>query len=285
MRSPLRLVKTSITVTLFGVLSLTACDNQSNSDVDAGTSEQDVDVVANDPSETTGNPCLSPWVIQGMKENINERALELLVNQHGFDDSYQPLLDSSDITFSFISEPSETTEGIVMCSAQADVTYTGDASTSETIVSDAARRIRTGSYATSFMGLGITSYNINEFRKMLGNSFQSDVSYEIGSSYSEDGEKRESYNAYLDAPATMLASVVAFDKYIQENIAAEARLKKKWTEQSEQLAEHQATLEAERQDRDIEDAMAADAYYESDTESYDDEEVVVEDVTEDEVAY
>lgn len=282
MRSPLRLVKTSITVTLFGVLSLTACDNQSNSDVDDATSEYDA--VADDPSETTGNPCLSPWVIQGMKENINEHALELLVNQHGFDDSYQPLLDSSDITFSFISEPSETVSGVVTCSAQADVTYTGDAGTSETIVSDAARRIKTGSYATSFMGLGITSYNIDEFRKMLGNSFQSDVSYEIGSSYSENGEKRESYSAQLGAPATMLASVVAFDKYIQENIAAEARLKKKWAEQSEQLAEYQATLEAERQDRDIEDAMAADAYYESDTENYDDKEVVV-DVTEDEVTY
>ena len=78
MRSPLRLVKKSITVTLFGVLSLTACDKQSNSDVDAETPELDADVVADDPSETTGNPCLSPWVIQGMKEKIMSNA----VNNH-----------------------------------------------------------------------------------------------------------------------------------------------------------------------------------------------------------
>ena len=244
MQLSVSLRKISVIASVIGVLSITACDSQPNNDEgeDAmASSIYDSDVMADDPSEITGNPCLNPWVIQGMKENIIENAFELLSNQRGFDDRYQALLDSSKIEFDFISSPDVSTGDIVKCSAQANVTYVGNDGTPDAIVSKAARLINNGSSLHSFMNMGITAYNIDEFRKMSGNTFSVNVNYEISSTYSESGEESETYNAQIGLATTMLASIVAFDQYIQD--------------QEEYKAQAPARLKAMRERIAIEDAQ------------------------------
>lgn len=244
MQLSVSLRKMSVIASVIGVLSITACDSQPNNDEgeDAmASSIYDSDVIADDPSEITGNPCLNPWVIQGMKENIIENAFELLSNQRGFDDRYQALLDSSKIEFDFISNPDVSTGDIVKCSAQANVTYVGNDGTPDAIVSKAARLINNGSPLHSFMNMGITAYNIDEFRRMNGNAFSVNVDYEISSTYSESGEESETYNAQIGSAATMLASIVAFDQYTQD--------------QEEYRAQAPARLKAMRERIAIEDAQ------------------------------
>ena len=205
-----------------------------------------------DASAVDENPCLSPWVIQGIKNNITERAGELLAANRGHDDAYQELINSASMEFSYISKPSEGADGAISCSAQANVTYLGNTNTSENIVSDVAGRINAGQYPSSFMGMGISAYDMGEFRSMSGNTFSTEVSYEISSSYSESGEESESYYAQMGTPAAMLATLVAFDKYMQDNAASAAAEKQriaqlneaKEAESAQRLAEQQRKLDA-----------------------------------------
>ena len=282
MQLSVSLRKISVIASVIGVLSITACDGQPNNDEgeDAmASSIYDSDVMADDPSEITGNPCLNPWVIQGMKENIIENAFELLSNQRGFDDRYQALLDSSKIEFDFISNPDVSTGGIVKCSAQANVTYVGNDGTPDAIVSKAARLINNGSPLHSFMNMGITAYNIDEFRRMNGNAFSVNVDYEISSTYSESGEESETYNAQIGLATTMLASIVAFDQYIQDQEEYKAQAPARLKAMRERIAIEDAQVREEnlRAESEISNNIESAQSDDLDTENiaYDDDDAVI----------
>lgn len=278
--------KLGVVSVFFGALLLTACENKPNPDEQAdvvASSAYDSDATVDDPSEMTGNPCLNPWVIQGMKENIIANALESLNNQRGPDERYQALLDSSTIEFDFITNPEESAGNVVRCSAQANITYIGNDGTPDAIVSKAAMLIHNGSSLNSFMNMGITSYNVDEFRKMNGNAFSVNVDYEISSTYSENGEENESYNAQIGSAATMLASIVAFDQYIQDQEEERAQAPARLKAMKERIAidAAQTTAENLRVQNEVssklESAQNEEATLETDNIAYDyDDEVVVD---------
>lgn len=278
MQLSVSLRKISVIASVIGVLSITACDSQPNNDEgeDAmASSIYDSDAMADDPSEITGNPCLNPWVIQGMKENIIENAFELLSNQRGFDDRYQALLDSSKIEFDFISSPDVSTGDIVRCSAQANVTYIGNEGTPDAIVSKAARLINNGSPLHSFMNMGITAYNIDEFRKMNGNAFSVDVNYEISSTYSESGEESETYNAQIGSAATMLASIVAFDQYTQDQEEYRAQAPARLKAMRERIAIEDAQVRAENLRAESEISNNIEDDLDAENIAYDEDDAVI----------
>ena len=198
------------------LLSLAGCgvktdDNAENTDdYTLNTNEPNASVVAE-------NPCVSPWVVQGIKNLITQRAGELVASSYGYDDLRQELIDGANIEFSYISAPTAREDGGVSCSTQLNITYYGNHNTREGIVGNVATAINAWGYTTSFMGLGLTPYDMGDFGRMSGNSFSTKMDYYISSTYSENGDKQQSYHAKIKASATMLASIVAFDKYIQDN--------------------------------------------------------------------
>lgn len=240
--------KIGIGGSMVAALLLAGCDTASQEDEGAdaeAVAEYALDNTSPNASVVADNPCLSPWVIQGMKDNIMERAGELITNRQGFDERYQALLDSATIEFGFISSPNESVDDTVRCSAQADVTYFGNAGTSDAIVTKAARIIHNRNSLYSFMNMGITAYNIDEFRKMSGNTFSVNVDYEIGSTYSENGEENKSYNAQIGSAATMLASIAAFDQYTQDQAEEKAQAPAKLKAMKERIAIEDARVRAE----------------------------------------
>ena len=282
-------VKIGITVSLFGVLSLTSCDNQSNSDVDAATSEYDADAVADDPSETTGNPCLSPWVIQGMKEKIISNAINNLETNYSSDTIDSSVIYNTDINFSYITQPTSIDNGGWSCQAQANVTYITDDNLNDDLMVKVTQVMKSD-YSRALPDMGINSYNIDNFQDVSGNSFSIPIEYRISTTYSESGEEQQSWQASIVDASNMLAVIAAVEDRIQRNRILEGENKKRREDEAVKRASYQDELETERQEQDIADAMAATAHYESsdasDAEgSYDEDEVVVEYVTEDEVAY
>ena len=261
MRLRAGLVKIGIGVSL--ALSLASCDSATNTndDFDEYSPTDDLSegyipetVITEDAAD---NPCLASWVIQGMKSNIRESSLELLNNQRTVNDGYQILIDSAEIEFSFITNPN-VVDRVIKCSAQADVTYIGNEGTSDAIVTEAARLIHNERSRYSFMNMGITAYNIDEFKSMGDDGFSVNVDYEISSTYSESGEESASYNAQIGSAATMLASIVAFDQYTQ-NLA-------------EQKAQAPARLQAMRERIAAEDAATRAKILKADNEYYEERE-------------
>ena len=284
MRLPVIFSKVGVVSIFFGALLLTACENKPNPDEQVDVvaySAYDSDATVDDPSERTGNPCLNPWVIQGMKENIIANALELLNNQRGSDEKYQALLDSSTIEFDFITKPEESADNVVRCSAQANITYIGNDGTPDAIVSKASMFIHNGNSLNSFMNMGITSYNVEEFKKMNGNSFSVNVDYEISSTYSENGEENESYNAQIGSAATMLASIVAFDQYTQDQEVYIAQAPARLKAMKERIAidAAQTTAENLRVQNEVssklESAQDEEAALETENIAYDSDDTVV----------
>ena len=191
---------------------------------------------------------------------------------------------NTDINFSYITQPTSIDNGGWSCQAQANVTYITDDNLNDDLMVKVTQVMKSN-YSRALPDMGINSYNIDNFQDVSGNSFSIPIEYRISTTYSESGEEQQSWQASIVDASNMLAVIAAVEDRIQRNRILEGENKKRREDEEVKRASYQDELEAERQDRNIEDAMAADAYYESDTESYDDEEVVVEDVTEDEVTY
>lgn len=285
MRSLFRLAKTGIAVSVFGMLLLTGCDNQSNSDVDAATSEYDADAVADDPSETTGNPCLNPLVIQAMKEKIIGGAINNVENNYTSDTIDSSVIYNTDINFNYITQPTSTSDGGWSCGAQVNVTYTADSDLDNDVAVKVVQ-IMKSNYSHMLPDMGINSYNISDFQDISGNSFSSRIDYEISTTYSESGEEQQSWQASIVDVSNMLALIAVVEDRRQRSRALEDEYKKRREDEAVKNASYQEEIEANNQDQELAEAALADNYYESDAEdSYGEDEVVVEPVTEDEVAY
>lgn len=206
------------------VLSLSACDSGV---VDAAEEQADGDLV-----EYTGNPCLEPWVIDRMKEHIKERAEEVIANKYGegvFDASS---IYSSEISFNYISQPTNLENGDLSCSADVTVSYVGDDGSKSDLATTYAKLVNTNieynsnPFANAFSGyntkqelesLGVNEFNIGQFNNIAGNSFSTQMKYEIKTTYSESGEEQQSYEAEIGKPAAMLATIALLDRTIQNN--------------------------------------------------------------------
>lgn len=267
MRSPLGLVKTSITVSVFGMLLLTGCDNQSNNDVDAATSEYDADAVADDPSETTGNPCLNPQVIQAMKEKIIGGAINNVENNYTSDTINSSVIYNTDINFNYITQPTSTSDGGWSCGAQVNVTYTADSDLDNDVAVKVVQ-IMKSNYSHMLPDMGINPYNISDFQDISGNSFSSRIDYEISTTYSESGEEQQSWQASIVDVSNMLALIAVVEDRRQRSRTLEDEYKKRREDEAVKNASYQEEIEANNQDQDQElaEATLADNYYESDTE-------------------
>lgn len=198
--------------TSLSVCLLTACDSMPSNTVLKESVE--------DPVEATGNPCLEPWIIQGMKDNIIEHANDVIRMKYNYGKVNTSRLNNADINFSYITQPTKLENGTVSCSAQVNITYIGDAKSSSDLVMSFVKSFNNNypnSYAYSVRGLGINEFNVREFREIKGNSFSIPVEYEIKTTYSESGTEQESYEATIGMPATMLATIAVLDHYMQKD--------------------------------------------------------------------
>lgn len=217
-------VKIGITVSLFGVLSLTSCDSSTNISDEIAAEENLV--------EKTGNPCLDSWAIDTMKEHIKERAEELINTKYGAGAIDASLLYGSEVSFDYISQPTTLENGDMSCSAKVTVSYLGNKSSSNELAVNYAKLVNTNieynsnPFANAYSGygirqeltsMGISEFNINEFSDIVGNTFSTQMDYELRKTYSENGEEQQSYQASIGKPAAMLATIALLDKIIQKN--------------------------------------------------------------------
>lgn len=214
---------------LFIILSsvlLTACNSSTNTSDDAETAEKENLV------EKTGNPCLESWAIDRMKEHIKERAEELINTKYGEGTIDSSLLYGAEISFDYISQPTTLENGDLSCSAKVTVSYLGNDSSSNELAINYAKLVNTNirydsnPFANAFSGysikeelssMGISEFNINEFSDIAGNTFSTQMEYELRKTYSENGEEQQSYQAGIGQPAAMLATIALLDKFIQKN--------------------------------------------------------------------
>jgi hypothetical protein len=221
-----------------GALLVVACDTPANVTAD-GSALADT---YNDA--VISNPCLAGWVIEGMKDNIYENAGRLVTTNLGFNERTQMLVDSAEISFNYITEPVEREDGSVTCSAQADVLYVGNKDTKPDLITQVVKLTNVPDYSRSRLGMGINSYNINQFSSNRDNGFSVNFDYVIGSTYSETGEKSESYNAQIGETAAMLASMIAFDNYTQNEAERRAQAPAELKAMKERIAIKDAEVRA-----------------------------------------
>ena len=209
------------------VCLLTACvpkPTEDDSDESAAVAEYALDAVTPDivdPAEDTGNPCLSQWVIQGMKDKIIEQAVDNIQTNYNSNTLDTSVVYDTDIGFSYITKANELEGGGWSCSAQANVTYIGNGDSSGNLATQIAKMMNANAF--TFSNMGITPYNINEFREIRGNSFSVPINYEIKTTYAESGEEQQSYHATIGRASAMLAVITALDNRVQQNEARNAR--------------------------------------------------------------
>lgn len=211
---------------LLSAMFMTACDSSTNTSDDAETATKENLV------EKTGNPCLESWAIDRMKEHIKERAEELINTKYGTEVIDTSLIYGSEISFDYISQPTTLENGDISCSAKVTVSYLGDDNSSDELAVDYAKLVNTNieynsnPFANAYSGygirqeltsMGISEFNINEFNDIVGNTFATQMEYELRKTYSENGEEQQSYQAGIGKPAAMLATIALLDNFIQKN--------------------------------------------------------------------
>lgn len=192
---------------------LTACSNSSPQD----------DKVQAEKAATIDNPCVAPWVIQGIKDNVIQRARDTSINVQGvqsIDPISQALLRRVKIGVDYISEPSRREDGRVDCSAYLDIRYLGDEGSAPDIASQIFRLLNSGIYSDILALFGIDAEIISRFSELRGNRFLAPIYYDIGTSYDESGNQNQSYNVGdIGSAAAMIAAMVEIDKENQADIA------------------------------------------------------------------
>ncbi|ALF60119.1 hypothetical protein [Psychrobacter urativorans] len=209
------------------VCLLTACvpkQTEDDSDESAAVAAYTLDAVTPDtvdPAEDTANPCLSKWVIQGMKDKIIEQAVDNIQTNYSSNTLDTSVVYDTDIEFSYITKATELESGGWSCSAQANVTYIGNRDSSGNLATQIAKMMNANAF--TFSNMGITPYNINEFREIRGNNFSVPIDYKIKTTYAESGEEQQSYHATIGRASAMLAVITALDNRVQQNEARNAR--------------------------------------------------------------
>lgn len=209
---------------LLSAVLMTACDSLTNTPDEAEVKENLV--------EKTGNPCLESWAINRMKEHIKERAEELITTKYGEGAIDSSLLYESEVSFDYISQPTTLDNGDLSCSTKVTVSYFGNEHSSNELAIDYAKLVNTdigynsNPFANAYSGysikqeltsIGINEFNINQFNDITGNTFSTQMEYELRKTYSENGEEQQSYQAGIGQPAAMLATIALLDNFIQKN--------------------------------------------------------------------
>lgn len=209
---------------LLSAVLMTACDSSINTSDETEVKENLV--------EKTGNPCLESWAIDRMKEHIKERAEELITTKYGEGVIDSSLIYESEISFDYISQPTTLENGDLSCSTKVTVSYVGNENSSNELAINYAKLVNanigydSNPFANAFSGysikeelssMGISEFNINDFSDIAGNTFSTQMEYELRKTYSENGEEQQSYQAGIGRPAAMLATIALLDKFIQNN--------------------------------------------------------------------
>lgn len=263
------------------LLFLTACNSSNNtSNVEDSATEE---AVVKDPAISAGNPCLTQWAIQGMKDKIIEKALENIETNYSSDTIDTSILYDTNIGFSYITQATELENGGWSCSAQADVTYLGN-NNSDSGLSVQVAKMMNANYLT-FSNMGISPYNINEFREIKGNSFSIPIEYEIKTTYSESGDEQQSYEASLGNASAMLAVIAVVDDRSQRSRASSARYAEQELARNEAEAAAAAAQDYEEQDYSTPDTSSEENNYQDveeviETPDIADEVVVIEEYSE-----
>lgn len=217
----------SLLFVLLSAVLITACDSSTNA-------SDNTDEVAAKKNlvEKTGNPCLEPWAIDRMKEHIKERADEVITTKYSAGAIDSSVLYASEISFDYISQPSTLENGDLSCSAKVNVSYLGNANSADDLAVIYAKLVNSNigydsnPFANAYSGydiklelasIGINEFNINEFSDISGNTFSTQMDYELRTTYSENGEEQQSYQASIGEPAAMLATIALLDNFIQKN--------------------------------------------------------------------
>ena len=205
---------------------LTACGSLfGNRDLEEEV-EEVITASVEDSAAPTSNPCLEQWLIKSMKNNIIKSANEAIITKYGYDVVDTSRLNSTDISFSYITPPTNLENGALSCTAQVNIIYKGDNKSSTDLVMTFVKMVNNyypDPYSDDYQinqelqSLGINEYNIKEFSEIGNNKFSVEVSYEIQTTYSEAGEKQKSYKASLGKASAMLATIALLDTYIQNN--------------------------------------------------------------------
>ena len=219
------IIRTLLFVSLSTVL-ITACDLSTSTSNDG-----EIELTEN-PAEATGNPCLEAWAINRMKEHIKERAEELITAKYSAGTINSSLLYGTDISFDYISQPTTLENGYLSCSAKVIISYIGNDKSSKDLAITYANIVNanidynSNPFANAVSGyaikqelasIGINEFNINEFSDISGNKFATEMEYELRTTYSENGDEQQSYQAAIGKPAAMLATIALLDTFIQKN--------------------------------------------------------------------
>lgn len=229
------------------VCLLAACvpkPTDEDSDESVAVAEHALDAVTPDTvdsAEDTGNPCLSQWVIQGIKDKIIEQAMDNIQTNYSSNTVDTSVVYNTDIEFSYITKATELENGGWSCSAQADVTYVGNGDSSGNLATQIAKMMNANAF--TFSNMGISPYNISEFREISGNSFSIPIDYEIKTTYAESGEEYQSYHATIGRASAMLAVITALDDRVQQNEARNAR----YSEQAAEAARRELSANTNKQ--------------------------------------
>lgn len=183
------------------------------------------------------NPCLDKELIQGVKEGILDRANELIITKESqeFANLTYPLLQEVKITFYNISEPHKFMDKENVCEANVQVEYIGDDDTQAATVQQLAKFLGADlPYSSSPIGqiftgqahqkqlekFGLNKYNLDDIRRINGNTFESSIKYTPETTYTEDGQARQGWEAYFGQTSSLIATTAAYDillRYAQQS--------------------------------------------------------------------
>lgn len=213
---------------------LSACDKANDN---ANTDSPSDDTASNEISEssvekvnTNDNPCLDQWVLDSIKDGIKQKSEEYISVNYGDVDT--SLIYSADISFNYISKPTVGDNGDMSCSSMVTVDYLGNDDSKNDLVTTYAKLVNTdipyssNPFANAMTGydtkeklenIGVNKFNINQFSDLSGNTFSTQIEYDIKTTYTESGEAQQSYQAAINRPAAMLATISLLDQIIQRN--------------------------------------------------------------------
>lgn len=168
------------------------------------------------PEPDAENPCLKPWVIQGIKNNIIEQAQDKTVTAFGADSINEELLSRVEISIDNITPAAARDDNRAGCKAQVTINYLGNEQTDPDLTTQLVQLLNSEYFSELFESFGIDSALIANLSNLRGNSFSALIDYDVGKAYNEAGEEEENYFVYrIAAPAAMLAAMAEFDKQTQ----------------------------------------------------------------------
>lgn len=204
-------------------LSVAACDGAASANADQNNDMQ----VQTESNAPPANPCLDSAVLSALKQDIKDQALILANIRHASVINTERL-QQSEISFDQISTPTSIGNGDVICEATATVRYNaneeyayGSMGSGYMQIMRAYPSIRGDFDAQMTVNevkeMGITEYDVDDFTNVVDNQFSYRISYDLMTTYSEDGQPQQSYQAALAKPAGLLAVIATLESMAENH--------------------------------------------------------------------